>query len=174
MNLNPAHIHLLLNHIPILGTLFGIVLLASGLFFNNNTLRRSGLITFIVVALLAIPTYLSGGEAEEQIEDLPGVSEQFLEEHEEIAEGAVWLVYGVGAVSLLAIALLRFLGEKTGQILNSVALTGSLVSFGFMIAVGYYGGKIRHSELNGKPAAKEQVIKESQRQHMDDDDDDDH
>lgn len=171
--MNPVHLHLLLNHVPILGTLFGLILLATGLFFRNKTLRSSGMITFVVVALLAIPAYISGGEAEEVVEDIPGTSEIFLEEHEELAEGAVWLVYGVGAISLISLLLMSFLGEKTTQILNSITLTASLVSFGFMVAVGYYGGKIRHSELNDtQQVVKEQKVNATTRPERDHDDDD--
>ena len=61
---NPAHVHLLLNHVPTVG--FG---LAIALFFvaharRNDDLKRTGLVLFFAVAVVAIAAYLSGNAAE--------------------------------------------------------------------------------------------------------------
>jgi hypothetical protein len=60
MTLNLAHIHLLLNHFPIIGTIFGLGLFLVSFFEKNEDLRRSSYIIFAVVGLLAIPTFLTG------------------------------------------------------------------------------------------------------------------
>ncbi|MFC7671286.1 hypothetical protein ACFQT0_30695 [Hymenobacter humi] len=85
--MNQAHWHLLLNHAPILGSLFGLVLLLLAVALRlQPVLLRTGLVTLIVAALLTIPTQLTGDGAEEVVEDQPGVSEPLIHEHEEAAE----------------------------------------------------------------------------------------
>lgn len=62
--MNPAHLHLMLNHIPVLGTAFCMVLVGSALIQKSEELKRVSLGAFVIVALLAIPAYLTGEPAE--------------------------------------------------------------------------------------------------------------
>lgn len=55
-----VHVHLLLNHIPILGVLFGLLLLIYGTVKKTEEIERAGLVTFIVVALITAPVFFSG------------------------------------------------------------------------------------------------------------------
>ena len=58
--MNLAHLHLLLNHWPIIGTFIAFALYAISFLGKNEDLRRSGLIIFAAIALLSIPTFASG------------------------------------------------------------------------------------------------------------------
>ena len=40
MTMDPAHLHLMLNHIPVLGTAFGMALIAWALFRKSEELKR--------------------------------------------------------------------------------------------------------------------------------------
>jgi hypothetical protein len=53
--MNAAYGHLVLNHFPILGTLFGLVLLAAALMRKSDELQRGALMTFAVVGALSLP-----------------------------------------------------------------------------------------------------------------------
>jgi hypothetical protein len=75
MNFNGAQLHLLTNHLPVVGSLFATLVLLSGLLFKNSSVRRTGLALLAFAALTTLPAYYSGEPAEEKIEDLPGVSE---------------------------------------------------------------------------------------------------
>ena len=55
--MNPAHLHLMLNHIPVLGTAFCMAL-GWALIQKSEELKRVSLGAFVIVALLAIPAYL--------------------------------------------------------------------------------------------------------------------
>ena len=87
MVMNWAQVHLWLNHLPVLGTLFGLVLLIAALLWKNEDWKRLSLIVFVIIGLIAIGTYLTGEPAEEVVEDVPGVSEAAIEPHE---ESALW------------------------------------------------------------------------------------
>ncbi|MEM9674695.1 MAG: hypothetical protein AAF992_19025, partial [Bacteroidota bacterium] len=68
--MNDAQIHLALNHFPILGTLFGTVILGFGVFRKNKSLLDTGLIILFLMTLITIPVYISGEGAEEIVEEL--------------------------------------------------------------------------------------------------------
>jgi hypothetical protein len=85
MSINPAHIHLALNHVPVLGVLFGTILLAMGLWRRNDTIRRTSLVVLLLTGAAAGAVYLTGEPAEELIENAAGVSEKRIERHEDAA-----------------------------------------------------------------------------------------
>lgn len=144
--MNPIHVHLLFNHIPILGTLFGLLLLTYGFFTHSVPLHKAGLATLVLVAIFTIPANLSGEEAEHKVEHLPGVSEHFLEEHEELAEKAVPLMMITGLVSLVALWGLHS-GKMPQRWLSGLVLLLAIGSFAMMTLVGAHGGKIMHQEI---------------------------
>src|SRR5216683_2453743 len=101
--MNFAHLHLLLNHFPIIGTLVGLGLFLISLGGKNEDLRRAGLIIFAAMALLAIPTFFSGTGAQGAIKKLPGVSEALIERHEGSAMLALLFMEITGALALVGL-----------------------------------------------------------------------
>ena len=78
--LSPVHVHLMLNHIPVLGMVFTSLLLAYALIRDQAELRKAALALFILLALVTPAVYLSGEGAEEGVEHLAGVSEAAIED----------------------------------------------------------------------------------------------
>jgi hypothetical protein len=149
------HLHLMLNHIPVLGTFFGLALLAFALWRNSEELKKAALSTFVVVALFAIPVYLSGEPAEEAVHPLPDVSESVIEQHESAATVAFTgvLVLGVGALAGL---LLFRRGKVVPAWFGSVMLGAALIVGGAMAWTANLGGQVRHTEIrsdSSSPAA---------------------
>jgi hypothetical protein len=75
-----------LNHIPILGTVLGFLLLSVAVARKSGELKRVSLAVFVITAVVALPVYFTGEPAEEIVEHLPGVSESLIERHEEAAQ----------------------------------------------------------------------------------------
>lgn len=153
--MNPAHVHLVLNHIPLLGVVFGLLLLVSGMVQRNDALKKAALVTLALAALAAGPVYLSGEPAEEVVEELAGVAERVIEPHEESA-----LLSLVAAGLLAVVALAGWWLERRGRPAARHFITGALgiglVTAGLLIRTAAFGGQIRHSELRpGAPAAEE-------------------
>lgn len=148
-----THVHLLLNHVPILATLFGIILLSIALLIKNTTLEVTALSLVLVGALVTIPVYLSGEEAEHKVEHMAGISEYELEEHEEHAESVLWIMMATGAL-----ALMTLLSYKTSPRLTRSARLATLalgiISFVLLIPLANHGGKIVHSELRESDTAE--------------------
>src|SRR5437764_6147738 len=68
--MNLAHIHLLLNHWPIIGAFVGLFLFLVAFLANSDDLKQTSLAFFTLIALLAIPTYFSGDVANEVLKEL--------------------------------------------------------------------------------------------------------
>lgn len=145
--MNGAHLHLLLNHVPILGALFALCLVAYGIFFKNGSILKAGLVTAVICALLSIPAFLSGEEAEHTVEKIAGISENTIEHHEEEGEVAFWAMIMAGAVALGAL-LSSLKTKKVSPALQWISLVFLAVTFFLMARAGGSGGKIRHTEID--------------------------
>ena len=146
--MNFPHLHLLLNHFPIIGTMVGLGLFLISLLGKNEDLRRASLIIFAAMALLAIPTFFSGTGAQGAIKKLPGVSETLIERHQGAAMLALLFMEITGALSL--VGLWKSQGTPRPAHWNwtlSAVLLFSIVTVVLMTRVGTTGGDIRHPEI---------------------------
>ncbi|MFN8253678.1 MAG: hypothetical protein U0V75_17535 [Ferruginibacter sp.] len=172
--MNTTHLHLLLNHFPIIGTLIGSTLLLWGILRREQQLKSAGAFILVAMAAISFPVYLTGEPAEETVEDLPGVSEKMISLHEHAATLATWLLAVTGLLSVTAIAASIKKSTRTG-LLFTIACIASVLSFAAMARTGYYGGQIRHTELNGTSASpageKSKDAGEGSKQKEKDDDD---
>lgn len=158
-----THIHLLLNHIPILGSIFGVLLLIVGMVIKNQSVEITGTATLLLACAMTLPVYFSGEEAEHAVESMAVVSEFELEEHEEHAELSLWLmmVSGVSALfSLIAYARAPHLVSKTRI---ATAILGGL-GFITLIPLANHGGKIMHQELREGDVNDAQPTDEAEKQ----------
>ncbi len=144
--MNDAHLHLLTNHFPIIGTIFSTLILAYALIFKNLTLKNTALVGFVITALLAIPAYTSGEGAEEILESIGQDNHHFIHEHEELAETGMLLCVSLGILSL-GLLLMRKNPKKYFKILTIIILFAGIVNSTLMLVVGNTGGEIRHTEI---------------------------
>jgi uncharacterized membrane protein len=144
--MNWAHLHLLLNHVPVLGTLFGLALLLYAVLRRNEGLKRVALGACTLVALMALPTYFSGEPAEEVVEHSAGVSEPAIESHEDAALGALAGVEVLGLVALVGLFLSRG-GRALPANVARAAVLVAILTAGLMARTANLGGQIRHAEI---------------------------
>jgi len=144
--MNWAHVHLMLGHLPVVGTIFGVLLLLLALLRKSEELKRASLGIFVLTALLAQPVYFTGEPAEKVIEHLPDVTESLIEEHEDAALFALLMAGVAGIVALAGLILFRRAGRLPGWIVGA-ALVLSLATSGLMGWTANRGGQIRHTEI---------------------------
>lgn len=144
--MNDARVHLLLNHIPVIGALFGIAVLLGGIVKQSSELKKAGFVIFVGIALIAVPVFRSGHPAEEIVEDMPGVSERVIETHEDAAKKAMIAVEITGILALISLAASRG-SQNTPGSLVALLLAASLATGGLMAKTASLGGKIRHTEI---------------------------
>src|ERR1700722_740970 len=105
------HIHLLLNHFPTIGNIIGGGLFLFALITKSDDLKRASLIVLLGIALISLPTYMSGNAAQDAIKTLPGVSQSLIETHEGAALVAMGFMELTGAFAWLALWQLRRLAR---------------------------------------------------------------
>jgi len=170
--MNAGHLHLILNHAPIFGAFVGMIIFGFGMFRRNNTLEKTGLITFIVTGIATLPTYFTGEAAEEVAERFKDSSHDMIHEHEELAETGLILMIALAIASLiLLIVMWRFKRSNEGKhlkngLMKSTILALAATTFGIMMIVGNTGGKIRRPELRGD--AMKNTTEKSVEHHHDD------
>ncbi|MBL7709537.1 MAG: hypothetical protein JNJ86_10720 [Chitinophagaceae bacterium] len=149
--MNAAQIHLALNHAPLFLSLIGGGILLLGMIKKNESFKNLSLYFLIAAAVFTIPVFLTGEGTEELVENLPGVNENAIEEHEEMAKISLIIISIMGGLALIGL----FIRNKASmaRILFSGLVLLSLGSFVTMAQTAHLGGLIRHSEiLNGTTA----------------------
>jgi len=149
---NYAHLHLLLNHVPVIGAFVGLGLFLISFFGKNEDLRRASYIVFAAIALLTIPAFLSGFGAQQMIKG-PGVSDALITRHESSALLSLWFIELTGSLALIGLWQSQTTARPARWNVAAVLLF-SLLSVGLMARTGNTGGDIRHPEVRpGKEAA---------------------
>ncbi len=144
--MNDAHLHMVVNHFPIIGTIFGLGILISGLILKNNSVKIVAYSLFTIAALFTALSMSTGEGAEELVEDMPNIGKQIIHEHEELAEKLALVLYAIGALSLVSI---YFSIKKISLLKYTTIVTLLLAVISVFLAqkVGTSGGEIRHTEI---------------------------
>jgi len=144
--MNDAHVHLVVNHLPIVGLLIGILVLIAGWISKKSQVKTTALGIFIFCAITALIAHKTGENAEEMVEQISGISHELIHEHEEATEPFFALMIALGFVSIVTL----YLNNKKSKysqfgflITFIVALAGGYTS----IEAGTTGGEIRHTEI---------------------------
>jgi hypothetical protein len=146
VNLNAAHIHLLVNHVPVFGTIFAALLIAWGLLRKSEEVLRLGLVVAVLVAAGTWLVQLTGDPAEHLISGMQDVQRRLIHEHEDAAELSTWVITAFGIASLLTLLMVRR-RRASGRILAIVSLLLGLGGFVLVARAATLGGEIRHPEI---------------------------
>lgn len=148
--MNAAHLHLLVNHLPIIGFALGLILLCATMVMRGDRgmFLASGIV-LIIAGAGAIAAQFTGEPAEEVVEHLQDVPKALIETHEEVAMVAT-IFAAITALSALVLAVVTLRREGRIPLLALSILTLiTLASCVAMAWAGTSGGKIRHSEIRG-------------------------
>ncbi|HDS01848.1 MAG TPA: hypothetical protein ENO22_03255 [candidate division Zixibacteria bacterium] len=162
--MSSAYLHILLNHVPVIGILIGLAILITGLVFKKALLIKTSLAMLLIFAVFAVPTYLTGEPAEEEIEHQPGVSEEMAHEHEEAAELAFIVSLIMGALALISLAVWKVRSKMPSWTVIATLLV-AILSAALMLWTAHLGGKVRRPELRDQeyPQETPDVYKSSQK-----------
>ena len=157
--MNLAHIHLLLNHWPVIGSFVGLGLFLVALISKSDDLKQTALAFFGLMALVAIPTYMSGDVAHEVLKGSGGLSEPLIKTHQGVALLSLVFMEITGAAALVGLwKFSRMSRPAPGSVVRSssaVILLLSIVTVVLMSITGNTGGAIRHPEAqNDQQTAK--------------------
>src|SRR5438093_10408535 len=80
--MNPAHLHLVLNHFPMIGSAVGLGLLAVAIAVKKEEVKRASLVVLFLAALITIAAYLTGNAAQAALENRTDLSQAAIRTHE--------------------------------------------------------------------------------------------
>jgi len=150
-----THIHLLITHLPIFGSIIGGLVLLHGIWVKSNQTIIAGYYVLVLSTIGAVIAYLTGEAAEETVEKIQGVMETSIETHEDFALFALISLIALGASSLLGL-FFTYTNSSWSRTTALIVLFISVISFGLVARTGYLGGQIRHTEIvDGKTAPAE-------------------
>jgi hypothetical protein len=145
--MNAAQFHLIFTHLPIVGLGFVLLFnLLSVFYYKSNELKKLTLWFYVILGVFALFAYITGDGAENIMKTYPGINEDIIEPHENMA-----LLFFIGLLitAVVSMAALYF-SKKNEKILKKVTIylliAGILLSL-LAIGTGSTGGNIRHTEV---------------------------
>lgn len=143
---NFVHMHLLLNHVPTVGTIVALGILLLAFAKRSPDLMRGALALFFAIALVSLPAYMTGYSAQKAIKGHPGISNALIQRHQSAALFALIFMEATGVVAWFGL----WAGKKrTGSpSWNApVVLLLATVTIGLMASAANIGGQISHPEI---------------------------
>lgn len=143
--MDQVHLHLIITHLPIFGSILGALVLGYGIWSKSEHTKIAAYLLFVIAAIGTGIAYITGEEAEETVEKIPGIAENIIEQHAEFAEIALVGLIILGITSLIAL-LITYKKSAFSNTASVAMLFLSLISFILVARTGYLGGQIRHTE----------------------------
>ncbi|MES2589016.1 MAG: hypothetical protein V4622_08550 [Bacteroidota bacterium] len=147
--MNDAHLHMLVNHFPIIGLIIGSLILLVGILLNSVVSKKIALTVLLFSAAFALPSFGSGEDAEEVVEHMSTMTEQthhLIHEHEEKAEFFMPFAWSIMFLSLASL-FFEWKKKKFAKYVSILTLIVSLVACYIAREVGTSGGEIAHPEI---------------------------
>src|SRR6266852_6080227 len=111
-----SHLHILVSVFPSVGLIFVLGFYATAFVTDNDGLKRSCLVLFGILGVLAIPTYFSGDRSMAVLSQDPKISQDLMNNHFGWGVASLAVLVMTGAAAL--IELWRF--RRVGHLSNDV------------------------------------------------------
>ena len=141
-----AHLHLILNHVPTVGSVAALGLLILGYARRNEHLKHVGLELLFVIAVLTLPVYVSGVAAHRELREVKEVSDDAIRLHQDAALIGFTVMELAGFAAWVALWQWRRRGAAARGLVP-VAMALLIVSLAVMGGAANLGGEIRHPEI---------------------------
>lgn len=156
--MNYPHLHLMINHLPVIGAVVALLLLGGSLVTRRRELIRLSLFVTLLVGLSVWPAFFTGDEANEQLEDVRGFDKDLMEEHEESADWALWFLLGTAAIAGAGLWVSRK-DREVPRWAGPATMAALILSTAVVARTALLGGEIRHPETTGPLWAPPDVSK---------------
>ncbi|MBO9201582.1 MULTISPECIES: DUF2231 domain-containing protein [Niastella] len=143
--MDPTHLHLMITHLPIYGSILGTLVLIYGMATKSHHTKMAAYFVLLIASLGGIVAFSTGEAAEETVENMQGISKNLIEEHEEFANITFVVIVVLGVTSLVGLLWKK---SKLINLISIIALILSIICVGMSSWTGYLGGQIRHTEID--------------------------
>jgi uncharacterized membrane protein len=141
-----SHWHILISVFPSVGLIFLLGMYITALTANNEVMKRTSLAFFVLFALLAIPTYVSGSGSMDLLSQNPKISEDQMGLHFGWGVTALGVLVLTGIAAFVALVRSVGFGRASTESLHLVLGLG-IITLALMVLVGEMGWEISHHEL---------------------------
>jgi uncharacterized membrane protein len=141
-----SHLHILVSVFPSVGLIFVLGFYVTAFVTDNEGMKRSCLVLFGILGILAVPTYFSGDRSMEALSQNPKISRDLMNSHFGWGMAALAVLVMTGAAALIELWRSRRVGRLSNDALHLI-LGLALVTLGLMVVVGELGWEISHHEL---------------------------
>jgi len=146
---NSAHLHLLLNHFPVIGMAIVALFFLNGFLRKSDDIKHFSLWMIFLISIITIGVFITGNNAEGIVKGMEGVIEENIDPHQQFATYSFIAMEITGAFALAGLLLFR--KPKTIPMIYSlIILLFIAIVLGMMIYTSNLGGKITHFELMEK------------------------
>jgi uncharacterized membrane protein len=144
----PVEAHLFLNHVPIIGLIFGLVFVTIGMSKASTEAIRAGLQIFVAVGVLAVPVGASGLVSANLLASEPWLDARAVATHQLAGILTVILLVAIAALALAALFTLRK-APTVSRAMTRAIIGLALIGLTAALGTAYLGGTLRHAELHG-------------------------
>ena len=148
-----SHWHILVSVFPSVGLVFVLGFNVAAIVADNEVMKRTCLSLFVVLGLLAIPTYVSGDHSMELLSQNPKISQSLMGSHFGWSVVALGFLVLMGAAALIALWR-SWRGRLTDNAVHLVLGLG-IVTLALMVVAGELGWEISHHELRFNPKTQQ-------------------
>lgn len=144
---NPAYQHLVINHMPIIGIVMGLVGLCVAFVLRQRSAFVPALVIMIVAGASAWPVYATGSEAYKpirRIADDAGID--WLDAHMDRADQTIWAFYVLAAIAAAALVV-PWKWPHTSLPLAILTAVIGVACLGVAGWIAEAGGQVRHPEF---------------------------
>ena len=143
-----SHVHMILNHFPTVGFAFALGFYVIGLVSNDVVTQRTGLVVFVLCAVLGVPTYVTGAASMWALTDpgVAGISKPVIDAHRDMALLTLFGLAFTGVAAWIELWRFRHLGRFSRPSLYLI-LGFAIITLAVMAETGHHGGQINHPEI---------------------------
>lgn len=144
--MNLAHVHIVLNHVPSLGSIAGLLLLAAGIYKKDEALKQFAYGVLVLITMAVLPTYITGAEAQRLVSKSPTYSAGMVQLHQNAAMITLLAMTAAGMFAWFGMWEYRR-HSRSGSLTTMAALISTMAAVGLVLVTASIGGKISHMEI---------------------------
>jgi len=156
--MNLAHVHIVLNHVPSLGSIAGLLLLAIGIYRKDEVIKQSACFVLVLITMAVLPTYISGAEAQRIVAKSPSYSPGLVQLHQNAAMVTLLFMTATGMFAWFGLWEYRR-HKKSGSLTTTATLIATMAAVASVLVTANIGGAISHPEIrDASDAARTEAV----------------
>jgi hypothetical protein len=144
--MHAVHFHLIITHVPLIGTLIAAFLLIAGQLGEHAFTRKSAYVLFIICGLSAFMSSASGEQAEILLQSKLKFEKAAIQAHKKLAGTSFVFSAVLGLCSMFGMWI-ESKEKPIRKFFGWVCVFYAIINFTLFSYVAYHGGHIAHEEI---------------------------